>query len=187
MSDMNYDYSLFRGEDGLFKKLSQESKSYAEYGMGDSTIWMSFNSSAQIRSVDSSEVWQERTESQILRPVDLVYVDLGQTLEWGYPEGYSRRHNFQEYTDVLWSDDEVDFVLVDGRFRVCCFLTSLSKSKPGTKILFDDYTDRPHYHIVEEFVERVETCGTQALFVTPSQLPTSEVGEVIEQFRMVFQ
>ena len=32
-----------------------------------------------------------------------------------------------------------DLILIDGRFRVCCFLSSLKYGNVGTKILFDDY------------------------------------------------
>ena len=37
---------------------------------------------------------------------------------------------------IVWLDD---CVLVDGRFRVCCFLTSLKNAEQGTRIIFDDY------------------------------------------------
>jgi len=35
----------------------------------------------------------------------------------------------------------------------------------GTRILFDDYTNRPQYHIAENYVPRVRVCGRQCLFV----------------------
>jgi hypothetical protein len=36
-----------------------------------------------------------------------------------------------------------DLVLIDGRFRLACFLHPLLAAAPGTPILFDDYTNRP--------------------------------------------
>jgi len=49
------------------------------------------------------------------------------------------------------------------------FLTSLKFAEEGTHIIFDDYMNRPEYHIVEKYVERVEYCGRQCLFIVPSQ------------------
>jgi len=40
----------------------------------------------------------------------------------------------------------------------------LLKCADGTTILFDDYRNRPHYHVVEEFLKPIDFCGRQALF-----------------------
>jgi hypothetical protein len=53
-----------------------------------------------------------------------------------------------------------DLVLIDGRFRVCCALTTLLKLKDRKfKLLFDDYMDRPHYNSVERFSRVKSTHG----------------------------
>ena len=78
-------------------------------------------------------------------------------------------------------------VLVDGRFRVCCFLTNLKFAEEGTKILFDDYTNRPHYHFVEKYVSRFKECGRQCMFVVPSKadIDMVELEKDIVSFRNV--
>ena len=48
--------------------------------------------------------------------------------------------------------------------RVLCFLVSLKKCDPGTKIIFDDYVTRKNYHIVEELINPVSNDGSQCLF-----------------------
>jgi hypothetical protein len=77
--------------------------------------------------------------------------------------------------------------LVDGRFRVCCFLTSLKYAEPGTKIIFDDYFNRPQYYLVEEYLKPVEKCNRQALFVKPSDtdLDMAALDRAIDQFQFV--
>ena len=54
---------------------------------------------------------------------------------------------------ILYGDKKKSpkLVIVGGRFRVCYFLTSLKFAEEGTKILFDDYANRPHYHFVEKY------------------------------------
>jgi hypothetical protein len=53
---------------------------------------------------------------------------------------------------------------------------------PGTHLLFDDYTDRPEYHLVEEFIKPVQTCGRQALFTIPEQLDQQLILTTARQF-----
>ena len=55
-------------------------------------------------------------------------------------------------------------MLVDGRFRVACVLESLLSLSPlsETKILLDDYVDRPEYAVVEEYAD-VELVGRMAV------------------------
>jgi hypothetical protein len=80
------------------------------------------------------------------------------------------RHNFVRYTESLWvREEKPDVVLIDGRFRVCGFLTSLMYANAGTIIIFDDYVCRPHYHIVEEFLEPDHFCGRQCIFKVPNK------------------
>ena len=62
-----------------------------------------------------------------------------------------------------------DTVLIDGRFRVCCFLTSLKYANENTKIIFDDYNNRPYYHVVEKFIKKEQTCGRQTLFIVKNK------------------
>ena len=54
----------------------------------------------------------------------------------GTPEGYKYRHNFKKYLNGIWEKSfKPDLVLVDGRFRVACFLTSLLKADKGSIII----------------------------------------------------
>ena len=75
--------------------------------------------------------------------------------------------------------------MIDGRFRVACFLNSLLNADPNTIILFDDYINRPHYHIVEEFLKPTQSCGRQACFVVPKTLNKDKIKEMYNQFLIV--
>ena len=96
------------------------------------------------------------------------------------------RHNFKKYAELLWLNNEIpDLVLIDGRFRVLCFLTTIKFAPEGCKILFDDYNNRPFYHVVEEFCPKIDTCGRQALFEVslPAKEKISEA--LIQSFQYV--
>lgn len=183
---------LFEGDDELFKKVVREANIYGEYGCGKSTKWVLANTTANVIGVDTSSEWIEKviSDSENNEKLTLTHIDLGPVGLWGTPIDYSKRTDFADYTDFMWKQDsKPDVILVDGRFRVCCFLTTLKYADEGTYILFDDYTDRPQYHFVEKYVDRVEECGRQCLFVVPPsrKLPLDELNEDIANFRYVLE
>lgn len=163
---------LFDGDDALFKKIMQRVTLYGEYGCGKSTKWVLNNTSSKIMAVDTSQQWVDEVNSENVSNNDrllIKHVDLGAVGGWGRPIDYINRHGFAEYTDFMWKQAEKpNVILIDGRFRVCCFLTALKYANEGAYLLFDDYIGRPHYHVVEKYVERSEECGRQCLFIVPS-------------------
>ena len=69
------------------------------------------------------------------------------------------------YANDIWNHKfKPNFILIDGRLRVLCFLVSLKRCSPGTKIIFDDYASRKYYHIVEELIKPKFNDGRQCLF-----------------------
>ena len=183
--------SLFDGDDLLFKKLVEEINIYGEYGCGLSTKWMLKNTSSKVISVDSSREWVEKvkTKKNLYKSRLIIkHIDLGRVGSYGKPLSYIKSHNFQNYTDFIWEQTvKPKLVLIDGRFRVCCFLTSLKLADAGTKIIFDDYVNRPHYHFVEKYVSRMNECGRQCLFVVPSKssIDMDSLNKDIDFFRFV--
>ena len=72
-----------------------------------------------------------------------------------------------------------DLVLIDGRFRVASFLVSALLAQEGCTILFDDYFDRPNYHVVEKYLKPVRKAGRMAEFSVPAAKPPGLVQELI--------
>jgi hypothetical protein len=179
---------LFEGDGKLFERIVRKAAVYGEYGVGKSTDWVYANTTARILAVDTSRDWIETVtagKADKFR-ISAHWVDLGELGEWGRPKTYEKHEHFFEYVNSIWSHSEKpDVVLVDGRFRVCCFLHSLLESAPGTVIFFDDYRDRPQYHIVEEALRPTQTCGRQALFVTPDELDRAKVARLATSFLYV--
>ena len=164
---------------------------YGEYGCGASTNWVYKNTNSYILSVDSSDIWINRVRKSCgdANRIKLHYANVGPVADWGTPKNYNNSSNFIDYTDWLWNQTLLpNLILIDGRFRVCCFLTSLLHAKEGTLIFFDDYTNRPTYHIVERFIKPIKTCGRQALFSVPpkDKLDIDDIIFNINAFRFVF-
>ncbi len=158
------------------KKLIQSVKVYGEYGCGKSTTFVLNNTNAIVLSVDSSKVWVDRIMAISFdnSRLDLLWVDLGEIGAWGTPIYYKMRKNINDYIKSIWNrNEQPELVLIDGRFRVACFLYSLLHAKPGCILVFDDYIDRPKYHLIEEFVPIESFCGRQAIFKVPRDLHKS--------------
>ena len=182
---------LFDGDDALFKKEVLNAYVYGEYGCGKSTKWILNNTSTKVISVDTSALWVKSVQNDNKKNnnrLNIHYSNLGEVGSWGRPKNFARQKFFSDYTDFVWNQaDKPTVVLVDGRFRVCCFLTSLKFAEEGTRILFDDYTNRPYYHFVEKYVRRVRECGRQCLFIVPpkSDIDIDELERDINAFRNV--
>ena len=193
MNDLknNFDnYILFDGDDDLFKSLILEVKTYFEYGCGKSTEYVYNKSNCSIFSVDTSKVWAQKTlnlcKKSNHKRLNVKWIDVGDIGNWGYPISFTKKQNFVEYANWFWSFGlKPELVLIDGRFRILCFLTSIMFAPIGTKIIFDDYINRPFYHIAEDFLKIQDTCGRQALFEVDSSSKKLVDESVISEFKYV--
>ena len=180
---------IFDSQDAMFKENIYNIDIYAEYGVGESTIWVFNNTKAKIISVDTSQVWLEKIKTNLAvdsSRVNLGWVDLGDLSNWGKPTSYEKKENIINYLEYIWQYPLTPkLILIDGRFRVACFFTCLLRAEIGTRIIFDDYVNRPYYHIVEELVLPVETFSRQALFIVPDQLDEEKVKKYLDRFLFV--
>lgn len=179
---------LFDGDDTLFKKLIKSSSVYAEIGCGQSTVYVcSLESEGpeKIICVDSSKEWLKLVASlSTAKTPVLHHVDFGTLSDWGRPISYDKIDRVEDYAGLIHGSNP-DLILIDGRFRVYCFCVCLNLSKPGTKILFDDYVGRPFYSVIENIIKPTETCGRQALFVRPDQIDINLLESMIANFKYV--
>ncbi len=175
---------LFDGDDYLFKRYLKNCDVYFEYGVGNSTIWVLENTSCKIISVDTDKKWINKINaSKNKKRIDINWINLGEIGNWGRPKTYKYRKYFIDYISNVWNFDlKADVILVDGRFRVACFLFSLINAKEGSIIIFDDYVDRPHYHVVEEVLKIYKKCGRQVFFKVPQVFNKKLAEKLLKEF-----
>lgn len=181
---------LFRGKYKLFRSETKNIDCYFEYGVGQSTLWILENTNAKIVAVDSDKRWIKKIKNLLskkkLSRVKFLYCNIGPIKSWGYPENYKKYKNFKSYANLIWKYRNLypNIVLIDGRFRVASFLTTLKKSKKGTKIIFDDYKSRPQYHVIEKIIKPKKMYFDQALFVVPEKkkMNIKKINNLIELF-----
>lgn len=151
-------------EIALFEAQLAGKASLLEFGCGGSTVTAARHV-PRIVSVDSDPAWLAKVAADpALAGHDFTpfHADIGPVGEWGYPLDEARLRDWPRYHAAIWRSmtGSPDAVLIDGRFRVACLLQSLIHCKPDCVLLFHDFTNRPHYHVVlghAEIAQQVDT------------------------------
>ena len=167
-------------EISFFRETLSKADAYLEFGIGGSTVFASqFTNLRCLKGIESSQDWIDSVSADsnasaafTAGRLELVFVDIGPTQAYGFPDFYSDSYGqhvgeWPKYSSqILTSCGEQPVkhrvVLVDGRFRVACFLKTLlsTSSEQGSKtqIFIHDY-GRPAYLVVEQFANVVEIPG----------------------------
>lgn len=162
-----------------------------EYGSGGSTVIAGAVPGARVFSVESDADWLQGMERWFaanppVAEVSLHHANIGPTKEWGNPVNNRKVGLWPGYPHSVWDREDFrqpDIVLIDGRFRLACFLTVLFRTKAPVKVLWDDYTGRPNYHAAERLVKPVAFHGRMAEFhVEPQRLATEDLRWVTEAY-----
>ena len=169
---------------------------YLEFGIGNSTLFaLDHQNLGCVKGIESSKEWFEMvvkdpsiSAAMAKGRLELVHVNVGPTGIYGYPAGNSAKDKWKEYSSQTFSrcgqTAQHRVVLVDGRFRVACFLKMLKSMAPDdlkrTEILIHDY-DR-YYHVIEKFAGLVESHGNLALFHGKPDVSEARLQEMISHF-----
>ncbi len=170
------------------------SRCYLEYGSGGSTVYAALVAGVPaIVSVESDKSWIDKVRNTLGSTnthVYLEYCNLGEVGEWGSPKNDEKMRDFWKYAAAPWAVARKlnlvpDTVLIDGRFRVASFLTSLLRARIGTRIMFDDYLDRPRYFVVERFCSIEMMHGRMAVFTAARDFNVPDICDAICEFSVL--
>lgn len=162
-----------------------------EYGSGGSTVLAAEMTGKLVISVESDMDWAMRMgavldEKPYPSQAILHRVDIGATGSWGRPVDDTAWRKFSDYPLSVWKAPyfrQPDVVLIDGRFRPACFGAVLLGAQKPVRVLFDDYVQRPAYHMVEAFAKPALIAGRMAVFdLLPGQLSPGQNQEVVKLF-----
>ncbi|WP_108468983.1 hypothetical protein [Polynucleobacter difficilis] len=169
----------------FFSNQALESSFILEYGSGSSTEFLIQNKK-KCMSVESDYVFflnllQKISIQGYALSTIPVFVDIGPTKEWGHPLDTSKQSNWHTYSLRPWeilnnAKITPDLVLIDGRFRVACMLATLANITKPTKIIFDDYVDRPYKNIIEKYCKPLNVIDRAAYFeISPGKLSAKDI------------
>lgn len=189
--DAAFPLTLPEREADLVRESYSKAKCVLEYGSGGSTHLAMQLKVPHVFSVESDLKWAQELDKALKAEFPsqhcvVHHVDIGKTVKWGRPannSGFTRYHRYP--TDVWDREDFVypDVVLIDGRFRVACFLTVMLRAKNPVTVLFDDYIDREEYHWIEDHVSPVDLVGRMARFeILPRPFPVDDLTRIAGSF-----
>ncbi|NGM47643.1 hypothetical protein G5B31_19090 [Rhodobacter sp. SGA-6-6] len=152
-----------------------------EYGSGGSTL-LAAEAGAEVWSVESDAAWAARMRGWLAgHPapgrVHLLHADIGPTRDWGHPVDDAAFRRWPDYALKVWDAPgfrHPEVVLVDGRFRLACFLTVAYRIARPVTLFFDDYAPRPAYHKAAELVAPAALIGRMARFDLTPQILTPD-------------
>ena len=174
----------------LFDSLVSCSRRYMEFGAGGSTCRAAATSKEWILSVDSSTEWLSKVAAQCGGNIKLLHADIGKVGEWGVPLDADRRRDWPGYHERPWLEPEAiesDFYLIDGRFRVACFIQSVLRSARSDAVFaIHDFSVRAHYHVVLPFVREIATSEQLSAFIRRPHFDRDAASAVLEKHRYDF-
>ena len=152
-------------EKKAFYKYLKQGTCYYEFGSGGSTVVAcNSNNILSVVSAESDTTFYEKMCTHFSpKPAKLAFrfIDVGCKGNWGYPSPSCPRSTYERYYKSI--DGNPDLVLIDGRFRVACALYTWFAVDGAAIVLFDDFFDRPFYHVVLEYYNVLEKAGRLAV------------------------
>ena len=81
--------------------------------------------------------------------------------------------------------DSIDLVFIDGRFRVACCLKCYDIINDNCLIAFDDFLNRPQYHIVLEYFDVIEKTKDNRMVILQKKKNVNVRKELIDKYELI--
>lgn len=175
---------------------------YVEWGAGGSTQLAPYMISGTAYSIEHVPEWcaHLKEENTLVRTA----VDLGKLLlvcvehnlpliEWGYPhpnaslvEIQALRQRYVTAVDRFARVAPIDFVLIDGRFRVLCALHLLRERlvDSTSRVMIHDFHHRANYESVLKFYDIVEAGNEQFSSVVLAPRTVIDENELMKEYQL---
>lgn len=185
---------LSKNDKQMFYKYLNKCKIYFEYGSGGSTYQASIRKNIiKIYSVESDITWMNFLQKRI-KSNNVIYIfNVMNTRpnKWGYPGPNStqiQRINYSNHMRKLTNTEQksIDLILIDGRFRVACCLKCFDLIHTECLIAFDDFLNRPYYHVVLDYYDIVEKTTDNRMVILQKKKGIDVIPEsLIQKYELI--
>jgi protein O-GlcNAc transferase len=184
--------SLAANDKKMFYRYLDNATNYFEFGSGGSTYQAALRTNlASIHSIESDYAWYTRVTTLLQdKPhVKCIYNDMDTKANtWGYPGPASTNEQKIGYSNLIRLLDvahRLDLILIDGRFRVACCLKCCDVIGAACLIAFDDFLDRPAYHVVLEYYDIVDRTADNRMVILKKKAGAVIPKEMIKKYELV--
>lgn len=166
-----------------------------EFGAGGSTVFFAHRGVQNIVTVESDAEWIKKLllGNALLRQWaksgrwQALHAHIGATGEWGVPLARRPSVAWLNYHQSVWSavnPSQLDFVFIDGRFRVACALQVLLRTAGrNLPVMIHDFSPRTHYHVLLHFFEIIDAADTAVVLLRKDNLPWREVAICLQEYQ----
>lgn len=178
----------------MFYKYLDKIKVYFEYGSGGSTVQANIrNNIIKIYTVESDIVWFNLIKKNTNNNIITYIFNNMDTIpnKWGRPglkATNQQKINYSSQLENLTSEEKrnIDLILIDGRFRVACCLKSYNNIKDDCLIAFDDFLDRPHYHVVLKYFDIIDSTSDNRMVILKKKKNMIIPIELIKEYELIY-
>ena len=178
----------------MFYKYLNQCSYYFEFGSGGSTYQASLRDNIKsIFSVESDLNWFKNL-IKILKnsnKINIIYNHLNtQKNTWGNPGPNCtdiQKISYSNHINNLDRDikEKLDFILIDGRFRVACCLKCHQNINDDCLIAFDDFLNRPQYHIILQFFNIIDKTIDNRMVILKKKKDVIIPDELIKTYELI--
>ncbi|MFN6208211.1 MAG: hypothetical protein ACK49R_17420 [Planctomycetota bacterium] len=176
----------------MFRKLALDCRHFGGYDCCGPALWMLRETAAEVVVVESDAERLQQFAHCLETPefnemagrARLVSSDLRGFGSWRELMTPEDRQQVGDYLAAPWKFrlGQPDLLLINGRFRVACFLYALLQAEPGTRLLVRGYRQQDKYHVAEEFCPVAEACGDDVLFLVPEEIDRRRAEEALVSY-----
>ena len=178
----------------MFENYLHKAQNYFEYGSGGSTYHAAMSGNIKkVYSVESDREWFDELKRTLKNnsKVTYLFVDLkSKPNDWGNPGEGSTEEDWKKYSGQFPQLNEterkkVDIILIDGRFRVACCLKCFEGMSPNCTIAFDDFLNRPKYHVVLDYFDIIDSTRNNRMVMLRKKNVKGPSRELIQKYEKI--
>ena len=183
---------FLKNDKDMFYRYLSKATNYFEYGSGGSTYQASLRDNLiKIYSVESDLLWHTKLKKSINnKAVKFIYSEMYTKPDtYGNPGPESSREDWIKYSSQICylesrDSNAIDFILIDGRFRVACCLKCFDLVNSECFIAFDDFLNRSQYHIVLDYYDIIDKTADNRMVILRKKANISVPKEFIEKYEL---
>lgn len=186
---------LSQNDMNMFYKYLNKSHFYFEYGSGGSTYQAFLRRNIiKIYSVESDIEWHNHLKILLKNntKISFIYNEMD-TLpnSWGNPGPNAtniQKKNYSNQLGLLPKNiiNEIDLILIDGRFRISCALKAFNLINNNCFIAFDDFLNRREYHIVLDYYDIIEKTKDNRMVILKKKDNIENISEeIIQKYELI--
>lgn len=109
---------------------------------------------------------------------------------WGNPgknATNAQKINYSSKITELSKEEQnnIDLIFIDGRFRVACCLKCYPSISKSCFIVFDDFLNRPQYHVVLDYFDIIEKTQDNRLTILKKKPNMTIPKELIQNYELI--